>query len=504
MGRPLAPTLVWKATHFAFRCRVKDGGRPWVPLPPGLTKEAAAAMALEIATMASAGELVMAAAKAPVTKAETFSQWSERWLEARQARGLATVRNDRSRLTTHVLPVLGDRPMVKVSKAEIEDLVSRLDARVQARTMSWKTALNVWGAVTKLFDDAANAKDRTLRVRDDNPCKDVRGPERGVRKVKVFLYPSEVSALLTCDAVPLVFRQASALAIYLGVRAGELRSLTWDDVDMNHGTVHVHRGFDRDTHAAKSTKSKTGRRFTFDAEVRPLLEALRKVAKGKGPVLNIPRFYKTADDLRQHLRTAGVTRADLFVTDETRKNLTFHDLRATALTWMAVRGDDVLRIKARAGHADLKQTEGYVRTAGEIEGSIGRVFAPLPACVVLGMDQTLGHYSPENAGNMLQNAVAEEGLEPPTSTPKGPQSPAETAPADSTSPEHDRGFSTLDRSPPVHSDPVEAALAEALAGATVAGRWDVVKALADELTARRNARAGVVDLEAVRRERGAR
>jgi hypothetical protein len=59
--------------------------------------------------------------------------------------------------------------------------------------------------------------------------------------------------------------------------------------------------------------------------------------------------------------------------------------------------------------------------------------------------------------------------------------------------------------PPVSvPDAVEAALAEAVTKATLAGEWGVVKALVGELEARRKARGQVVDLDAVRRERGAR
>jgi hypothetical protein len=50
---------------------------------------------------------------------------------------------------------------------------------------------------------------------------------------------------------------------------------------------------------------------------------------------------------------------------------------------------------------------------------------------------------------------------------------------------------------PLASDPVEAALAEALRGATVASRWDLVSQLATELETRRRTRdASVVRLEA--------
>lgn len=50
-------------------------------------------------------------------------------------------------------------------------------------------------------------------------------------------------------------------------------------------------------------------------------------------------------------------------------------------------------------------------------------------------------------------------------------------------------------------DVVEQALAEALHRASRDGAHDVVKALVDELRARRAARAGVVDLDAERAKR---
>jgi hypothetical protein len=52
------------------------------------------------------------------------------------------------------------------------------------------------------------------------------------------------------------------------------------------------------------------------------------------------------------------------------------------------------------------------------------------------------------------------------------------------------------------ADAVEAALADALRGATAAGQWETVAALARELQARREARAGTVDLNAERTRRG--
>lgn len=51
------------------------------------------------------------------------------------------------------------------------------------------------------------------------------------------------------------------------------------------------------------------------------------------------------------------------------------------------------------------------------------------------------------------------------------------------------------------SDPVEGALTDALSKAAAAGAWEAVQALTVELRARREARSGVVSLDAVRAKR---
>jgi hypothetical protein len=51
-------------------------------------------------------------------------------------------------------------------------------------------------------------------------------------------------------------------------------------------------------------------------------------------------------------------------------------------------------------------------------------------------------------------------------------------------------------------DPVEAALAAGIVAATADRQWSVVVQLTRELQARREARAGVVDLDMARKKRG--
>lgn len=77
-----------------------------------------------------------------------------------------------------------------------------------------------------MFDDACNSKRLDLRVREDNPSRDVRGPDRGITRAKAYLFPTELLQVVSCDLVDLPMRRAIALAVYTYARASELRALT--------------------------------------------------------------------------------------------------------------------------------------------------------------------------------------------------------------------------------------------------------------------------------------
>ena len=87
---------------------------------------------------------------------------------------------------------------------------------------------------------------------------------------------------------------------------------------------------------------------------------------------------------RFYLERAGVTRAELHTKsdDPTRKPISFHDLRATGITWMAVRGDEPLRIQQRAGHTDFQTTQIYIRQAEAVREGFSEVFPALPECLL--------------------------------------------------------------------------------------------------------------------------
>ncbi len=391
-GRPATGSIVWedpetKTKPIGVRVTKANGKRKLVPFEPGTTADDARALAPILAERSrfAVGE----------HEGETVAQYAERWLAWRAESGLGCVADDRARLLGHVLPVIGPRGIVDVTRDDLKRLVSTLDARARRgfresddgrrKSFGWKSAVHAWTVVRAMFRDACAAKRVDLCVRDDNPAAGVAGPDTGARKAKTYLWPSEFAALVASPSVPVRWRRLIALAVCTYARAGELAALEWGDVDLDHGTIHVHRARgSKGERSLKPTKTDVARRIPIEPSLMPLLRAMHAEAKGRGAaprgsLVSMPASGQLSVKLKVYLRRVGIERADLFTSDETRKAITFHDLRATGITWCAVRGDDALKIKQRAGHASFSTTEGYIREAENMRAGFGAVFPALPA-----------------------------------------------------------------------------------------------------------------------------
>ena len=392
--------------YYRARIHLADGTRPRFRVPDerAYSEERAREWAAWLQEREDATGEILAATRerraregrrAPADRAgETVADWTDRWLKDRRARGLSSVDTDGGRLRRHVLPLLARKAMASVTRADIEDVRDALDAKVTAALevaklsgarprFNWKTAINAWGLITRMFRDASASKNRDLRVREDDPTKGVEAPERGAKTGKVYLYPDEFLKLVSCADVPLKWRRLYAVTTYLYARAAEVKGLEWADTDGARGIVHIHKTVDRRTGKEEETKTGASRRLPIEPALAPLLEAMRAEKRGPRVIADLPDTdRKLARQLRHHLQIAGVERRELLHSSPTTKPVTFHDLRATGITWCAVRGDDPLRIKQRAGHSTFSTTEGYIREAENLREAFGDVFPPLPAALL--------------------------------------------------------------------------------------------------------------------------
>jgi integrase len=413
MGRRATGQAVFRTDEHGVprwhaRISLPDGTRPYEPLEGAAwtTEDTPENRALARQAAAELSATLRGSRAVPAGTAFTFGEWLKRFHAHKAARGRSSVADMKGRAEHWILPHLAHRPIAQITREEIETIVSKLDDAIGAWNkangkrgkgrLSPSSAANIWGDLSHAFDEACNAKDKTLRVLTVNPAEHVRGPDTGADREGPVLYSDEVVALLTGKAmeegapdVPLYRRHVYALAIYTCARRSELAALTAADVDLAHQTITIARQVERTKEkgatvaGTKATKTRRARVFDIEAAMLPLVTLLTKRPEGNaGRLVRVPPIEDCAELLRKDLWTVGVRAARLHTADAARTMMTFHCLRDTGLTHMAVRGDSPAVVQWRAGHTDYKMTQGYVTRGGVEARRIGAPLPPLPASIL--------------------------------------------------------------------------------------------------------------------------
>jgi integrase len=179
-------------------------------------------------------------------------------------------------------------------------------------------------------------------------------------KIKAFLREDEVKILLQkAKEFNHPWYYHWVLAIYTGMRTGELFALTWDNVNLEQGLISVKFSWSKKA-GLKETKSYNDR--VVDIAPR-LLETLKKL-KVENPdshfVLPRSRDWKKGEQARV-LRT--------FLVGIGLRPVRFHDLRATFCTLLLIKGVEPIKVMVLGGWKNMKTMQAYMRTAGvEVRG----------------------------------------------------------------------------------------------------------------------------------------
>jgi integrase len=328
--------------------------------------------------------------------AETCDAWHDRYLAFCSEQGLSTVQTKRDRWHKWISPTIGDKAPGDVTRDDIENVRDALDSAIRAYTregsgegrLAPKTAQNAWSELTVSFREMVNSKRRDLRCIQADPTLGIQPPERGTDKSKCYPYPSELLALLACEDVPLEWREVHAVAAYTYARPGELRVLTWEDVDLDDNRIRITKAWDYENEGLKSTKTHETRDIPIEPELLPLLRAMKERTAGKGLVVPALAAYndnKLAILMRAHFTVAQCSRPRLGVRSTAELRLRFRSWRDAGITWSIIRGDDIVKVQRRAGHKLISTTQRYIVEAENRGATFGSPFPPLPAGLVGGI-----------------------------------------------------------------------------------------------------------------------
>ena len=159
----------------------------------------------------------------------------------------STIRAYDQAMRLRVYPTLGDAPFDRLRRVHLQDLVGRLVAAGVAPA----TIATTIGALGAIYGHAVHRDEL-----DISPTAGVKVPAARNGRER-FATPQEAAQLLA--AVPEGDRAVWAVAMYAGLRRGEIMALRWTDIDLKAGTIHVARSWDLE-HGPGDTKSRNRRR----------------------------------------------------------------------------------------------------------------------------------------------------------------------------------------------------------------------------------------------------
>ncbi len=282
------------------------------------------------------------------TVQKLMTEWLNHYAKAHRRRW----EDDRYRIEKRILPKLG--------KIHLEDLTADVlaswhrkigkEAPVEAnRCLETLRAAWRWADREGLLDDGL--QDPTKRVKRYRE----RSRDRWLRKEEVARLMETVQA----EEDPQV-RAAIPLLLLTGLRKGELLSARWADVDLERGEIHLRR-----------TKSGEAQVRLLPAQAVTIIRELPRVrirearTPGETPEDSPFLFPSPADPTMPRGDLKGPW--DRIRRKAGLRDVTLHDLRRTAGSFMAQAGVPLQVIQEVLGHSHPSVTKLYARLASENE-----------------------------------------------------------------------------------------------------------------------------------------
>ena len=278
----------------------------------------------------------------------TYREWALRWLAGKVPQlKPSSYAVYYTAMHVHILPALGDKRLRLLEEADAETFVGIL----REKGLSAGTIRGIVQVLRASLQKAVKA-----RMLPFNPCEDVALPRRDRKPIRSLTLAQqrklELTAMQHPNGLPVI------LALYTGMRVGEICALKWENVDLKAGYIHVMqtvqriRQFDGRESRSKllfgTPKSEKSRRsIPMGTNLRTYLMAQAFQAQGEYLVhvngnVTEPRTVEYRFGVL--LKLAGLDR------------VSFHTLRHTFATRAIESGADITNLSSLLGHASVTLT----------------------------------------------------------------------------------------------------------------------------------------------------
>ena len=282
---------------------------------------------------------------------ETVGDWLTQWLkESTPTLRPWTVKTYQNVVEYHLLPRLGRIKLSRLSARQIEDMYDELRKSIKEVTIhrihrTLKTALRA--AVKK-------------GILASTPTDQVEPPERRSPRRSTLSVPDAMRLLDWLKEHRPTAYQAAFVAMYTGMREGEVAGLQWRDIDFDRNLIYVERTRQRindgvDVPGQTKTDGSQRRIIIID-EVVDELKRWQQFQQQSFADWSEKTFVIQLKEDKPPAPAGWATSVRIARIELGLPAVSFHDLRHTHATWLLESGVDLKTVSQRLGHTSITIT----------------------------------------------------------------------------------------------------------------------------------------------------
>jgi len=305
----------------------------------------------------------------PATASITIAEAGKLWLAQAEMDGLeaSTVMQYRQHLDYHIIPFIGDVKLAELAPASVQEFRNKLIREGRSLVMAKKVTTSLGAILAEAMAAGRVARNVVREQGRRRAARQRRVEKRHEKSLEVGVdIPNKDELRKLLGAAQGRWRPLLVTAVFTGLRASELRGLTWNDVDFEKKLIHVRQRADR-WNKIGAPKSETSQREVPMAPI--VVSALKEwrlscprsgvgersegrlwlvFPNGKGAVDSLPNMH------RRGLGTLQVAAG--IASDPMYPKYGLHSLRHAAASLFIEQGFSPKRVQALMGHSSIQVT----------------------------------------------------------------------------------------------------------------------------------------------------
>ncbi len=298
-----------------------------------------------------------------------FQDFAERWFEDYGKEHLRTrTYGEYVRMKERTYQAIGHIRIDRLQPQHLLDFYKQLgEPGMNQRTgggLSPKTILHYHTFISSIMERAVK-----WQMIQENPCRRIDPPKVDRHQI-ICLDDEQAMKFLAClETQPLEDKTFFTLALYTGMRRGELLGLEWPDIDLTTGVISIRRtsqygGKKLGTYTDDTKTEQSKRSIRVTQNVVELLgaykveQAERRLRLGDawaGEWTEHPRLF-TNQDGRPMSPSTPLNRLKRILSRNGLPDVSLHSLRHTNATLLIQQGVSIRAVSGRLGHSQTSTT----------------------------------------------------------------------------------------------------------------------------------------------------